>query len=78
MYRYDESGCEMVLSRVKRFRIQVGQHLSGALTEDQFRPPRLQNGLYLQLHAYVYTARRDPVWKKIEFNANAPTCPHSG
>ena len=53
MYRYDEFDHEIVQSRVKQFRGQVERRLSGALTEAQFRPLRLMNGLYLQLHAYM-------------------------
>lgn len=53
MYRYDEFDTEVVQSRVKQFRGQVKRRLEGALTEDQFKPLRLQNGLYLQLHAYM-------------------------
>ena len=39
--------------RVEQFRGQVARRLSGELTEDQFKPLRLMNGLYLQLHAYM-------------------------
>lgn len=53
MYRYDEFDHEMVGSRVQQFRAQVARRLSGALSEAQFKPLRLQNGLYLQLHAYM-------------------------
>jgi len=53
MYRYDEFDHEVVQSRVRQFRGQVKRRLEGALTEDQFKPLRLQNGLYLQLHAYM-------------------------
>ena len=53
MYRYDEFDHEVVQGRVKQFRGQVKRRLEGALTEEQFRPLRLQNGLYLQLHAYM-------------------------
>ena len=53
MYRYDEFDHEVVQSRVKQFRGQVKRRLEGAITEDQFKPLRLQNGLYLQLHAYM-------------------------
>ncbi len=53
MYRYDEFDEHFVRDRVARFRDQVGRRLSGALTEDEFKPLRLQNGLYLQLHAYM-------------------------
>ncbi|MEP6341946.1 MAG: nitrite/sulfite reductase [Maricaulaceae bacterium] len=53
MYRYDEFDREVVQSRVNQFRGQVDRRLKGAITEDQFKPLRLQNGLYLQLHAYM-------------------------
>ena len=53
MYRYDEFDHAFVNSRVAQFTDQVQRRLSGELTEDQFKPLRLQNGLYLQLHAYM-------------------------
>jgi sulfite reductase (NADPH) hemoprotein beta-component len=53
MYRYDEFDRDFVTGRVAQFRDQVQRRLAGELTEDQFRPLRLQNGLYLQLHAYM-------------------------
>ncbi len=53
MYRYDEFDATMVAERVTQFRGQVERRLSGELTEDQFKPLRLMNGLYLQLHAYM-------------------------
>ena len=53
MYRYDEFDATFVAERVEQFRDQVGRRLSGALTEEQFRPLRLMNGLYLQMHAYM-------------------------
>ena len=53
MYRYDEFDAEFVAARVEQFRDQVARRLSGELTEEQFRPHRLMNGLYLQLHAYM-------------------------
>ncbi len=53
MYRYDEFDSRLVHERVEQFRRQVERRLSGALTEDQFKPLRLMNGLYLQLHAYM-------------------------
>ncbi|MBI1386177.1 MAG: nitrite/sulfite reductase [Rhizobiales bacterium] len=53
MYRYDEFDQAFVAERVAEFRGQVARRLSGALTEDEFRPLRLMNGLYLQLHAYM-------------------------
>lgn len=53
MYRYDEFDATLVKERVQQFRGQVARRLSGDLTEDQFKPLRLMNGLYLQLHAYM-------------------------
>ena len=53
MYRYDEFDARFVNERVAQFRRQVKRRLEGELTEDQFRPLRLMNGLYLQLHAYM-------------------------
>jgi sulfite reductase (NADPH) hemoprotein beta-component len=53
MYRYDEFDHKLVAERVVQFRRQVARRLAGELTEDQFRPLRLKNGLYLQLHAYM-------------------------
>jgi len=53
MYRYDEFDQEFVRQRVAQFRDQVGRRLSGELTEEEFKPLRLMNGVYLQLHAYM-------------------------
>src|ERR1700709_2346789 len=53
MYRYDEFDAGFVAERVAQFRDQVERRVAGDLTEDQFRPLRLMNGLYLQLHAYM-------------------------
>ena len=53
MYRYDEFDAGFVAERVAAFRDQVARRLSGEMTEEQFRPHRLMNGLYLQLHAYM-------------------------
>ena len=53
MYRYDEFDHKFVRSRTAQFRSQVERRLSGTITEDQFKPLRLMNGLYLQLHAYM-------------------------
>ena len=53
MYRYDEFDAAFVAQRVSQFRGQVERRLSGALTEEEFKPLRLMNGLYLQLHAYM-------------------------
>ena len=53
MYRYDEFDARFVGERVAQFRYQVERRLAGELTEDEFKPLRLMNGLYLQLHAYM-------------------------
>src|SRR6195952_607190 len=53
MYRYDEFDAGFVAERVAQFRDQVERRLAGSLTEEQFRPLRLMNGVYLQLHAYM-------------------------
>ncbi|MDH3510028.1 MAG: nitrite/sulfite reductase [Gammaproteobacteria bacterium] len=53
MYRYDEFDQQLISERVAQFRRQVQRRLDGELTEDQFKPLRLMNGLYLQLHAYM-------------------------
>jgi sulfite reductase (NADPH) hemoprotein beta-component len=53
MYRYDEFDARLVTERVEQFRRQAQRRLNGELTEDQFKPLRLMNGLYLQLHAYM-------------------------
>src|ERR1041385_7769226 len=53
MYVYDDFDKKLVDERVAEFREQVARRLSGALTEDEFKPLRLMNGVYLQLHAYM-------------------------
>ncbi len=53
MYLYDSYDQEMVDTRVAEFRDQTRRRLEGKLSEDQFKPLRLMNGLYLQLHAYM-------------------------
>ncbi|NWG91678.1 MAG: nitrite/sulfite reductase [Parvularculaceae bacterium] len=53
MYRYDEFDETLVRERVAEFRGQVARRLSGELSEEAFKPLRLMNGLYLQLHAYM-------------------------
>ncbi|MEQ1494732.1 MAG: nitrite/sulfite reductase [Novosphingobium sp.] len=53
MYKYDTYDQAMVDTRVEEFRDQVKRRLEGHLSEDHFKPLRLQNGLYLQLHAYM-------------------------
>ncbi|MDO8360588.1 MAG: nitrite/sulfite reductase, partial [Devosia sp.] len=53
MYRYDEFDAAFVRERTAQFSDQVNRRLAGEINEDQFRPLRLMNGLYLQLHAYM-------------------------
>ncbi len=53
VYRYDDIDRRFVAERVEQFRAQVARRLSGELSEDEFKPLRLMNGLYLQLHAYM-------------------------
>ena len=53
MYKYDTFDQSIVDARVAEFRDQVNRRLAGEITEDQFKPLRLMNGLYLQLHAYM-------------------------
>ncbi len=53
MYRYDSFDRNFVRSRVAQFRQQVERRIDGSLTEEEFKPLRLMNGLYLQLHAYM-------------------------
>src|SRR3974390_1032927 len=53
MYVYDAFDRTLVAERVAEFRDQVARRLSGELTEEEFRPLRLMNGVYLQLHAYM-------------------------
>src|SRR6188768_3853868 len=53
MYRYDQYDFQIVKERIAQYRDQVRRRLSGELAEDEFRPLRLQNGLYLQKHAYM-------------------------
>jgi sulfite reductase (NADPH) hemoprotein beta-component len=54
MYAYDELDRTIINERVEEFRDQVKRRLSGELTEDEFKMLRLQNGVYLQLHAYMF------------------------
>ena len=53
MYQYDHFDQALVDARVDEFRDQVARRLANEITEDQFKPLRLMNGLYLQLHAYM-------------------------
>src|SRR3978361_263322 len=54
MYAYDEIDRTLINERVSEFPDQVKRRLSGELTEDEFKMLRLQNGVYLQLHAYMF------------------------
>src|SRR5436190_134129 len=53
MYQYDEIDHRIITERAHQFRGQVARRLSGEITEEEFKPLRLQNGLYMQLHAYM-------------------------
>lgn len=53
MYAYDAIDHEIVATRIAEYRDQVNRRLAGELTEDEFKPLRLMNGVYLQLHAYM-------------------------
>lgn len=53
MYVYDDFDRAFIAERNRQFRAQVQRRIDGALTEDEFKPLRLMNGLYLQLHAYM-------------------------
>ena len=53
MYRYSEFDRDFLAERNRQFRAQVDRRIDGSLTEDEFKPLRLMNGLYLQLHAYM-------------------------
>ncbi len=54
MYRYDEYDQRIIDERVRQFRGQIDRRLDGRTTEHEFKPLRLQNGLYMQLHAYMF------------------------
>ncbi|MBQ0749118.1 MAG: nitrite/sulfite reductase [Roseovarius sp.] len=53
MYQYNDFDAAFIAERNRQFRAQVERRIAGNLTEDEFRPLRLMNGLYLQLHAYM-------------------------
>jgi sulfite reductase (NADPH) hemoprotein beta-component len=53
MYQYDDYDKRIITERAQQFRGQVARRLSGEITEEEFKPLRLQNGLYMQLHAYM-------------------------
>ncbi len=54
MYQYDQYDQTIVEERARQFRAQIARRLSGETTENEFKPLRLQNGLYMQLHAYMF------------------------
>ncbi|MEM8630163.1 MAG: nitrite/sulfite reductase [Pseudomonadota bacterium] len=53
MYKYNDFDSAFIAERNRQFRAQVERRIDGSLTEDEFKPLRLMNGLYLQLHAYM-------------------------
>ncbi|MEM9524811.1 MAG: nitrite/sulfite reductase, partial [Pseudomonadota bacterium] len=53
MYHYNEFDKAFLAERNAQFRAQVDRRIDGSLTEEEFKPLRLMNGLYLQLHAYM-------------------------
>ena len=53
MYNYSDFDTAFIKERNRQFRAQVARRIDGSLTEDEFKPLRLMNGLYLQLHAYM-------------------------
>ncbi|MEL6585344.1 MAG: hypothetical protein AAFQ50_01600, partial [Pseudomonadota bacterium] len=53
MYQYNDFDTAFLAERNAQFRAQVARRLDGSLTEDEFKPLRLMNGVYLQLHAYM-------------------------
>ena len=53
MYQYNDFDQAFVTQRVAQFRDQVARRVKGEISEEQFKPLRLQNGLYMQLHAYM-------------------------
>jgi sulfite reductase (NADPH) hemoprotein beta-component len=53
MYQYDDHDRRIITERARQFRGQVARRISGEITEEEFKPLRLQNGLYMQLHAYM-------------------------
>ena len=53
MYQYDQHDQTLVDQRSEEFREQVSRRLAGLISEEEFKPLRLMNGLYLQLHAYM-------------------------
>jgi sulfite reductase (NADPH) hemoprotein beta-component len=75
IYQYDAIDSAMLTDRANEFRRQVARRLAGELTEDQFKPLRLMNGLYLQLHAYMlriaipYGTLRSPQLRRLAWIA---------
>lgn len=75
IYQYDAFDRAFLAERVAEFRAQVARRLSGELTEEEFKPLRLMNGLYLQLHAYMlrvaipYGVLSSPQMRRLAFVA---------
>jgi len=80
MYLYDAIDKDMLRDRSSEFRLQTGRRLAGEITEDQFKPLRLQNGVYLQLHAYMLRiavpygtlSGNEEFWKRIDEHSLDP------
>ena len=53
MYKYSEKDKKIIAGRTKEFSLQVKRRIDGKINEEEFKPFRLMNGLYLQLHAYM-------------------------
>jgi sulfite reductase (NADPH) hemoprotein beta-component len=60
MYQYNDFDAAFIAERNRQFRAQVERRIDGSLTEDEFKPLRLMNGLYLQLHAYMLRVAISP------------------
>ena len=69
MYQYDAFDHEILQKRIEEFRSQVKRRLSGELSEEEFKPLRLMNGVYLQLHAYMLRVANS-LWH-VQFRSNA-------
>ena len=74
MYRYDEFDAGFVSERVAQFEDQVSRRLTGQLTEEQFKPLRLMNGVYLQLNAYMLRIAVPYGTLLVEANAHVRAC----
>ena len=81
MYRYDHYDQQIVDERVAQFRDQTRRYLAGELSEDEYRPLRLQNGVYIQRHAPMlrvaipYGLLSSRQLRKLAHIARNPACP---